>query len=246
MICALLMALILNSLPFCSGQQTTVVTPADKTQRAENLPDDINRGFLDPKMDPEEYIKRFEVESREVFSQRRAIVEALELSEGMAVADVGAGTGLFLKPLSVGVGKSGSVLAVDISPSFVKHLRTRIQSEELSNAKVIFCSDRQTNLDKNSVDRMLVCDTYHHFEYPSATVDSMYQALRPGGILVLVDFHRQPENVSSERTQWLMGHVRAPLEVFRQEIEAAGFRFKDQPKIEGFTENYLLRFTKPK
>ena len=39
-------------------------------------------------------------------------------------------------------------------------------------------------------------------------------------------------------------HVRAGKEVFRKEIEAAGFTFKDEIKVKGFKENYLLRFEK--
>lgn len=213
-------------------------------KRAENLPDDINRGFLDPEMDPAEYIKRFEVESREVFAARREIVEALDIQSAMGVADIGAGTGLFLKPLSIAAQKSGKLFAVEISPSFIKHLRKRAAQEELSNVEVIFCSDRDANLPKNSVDRMLICDVYHHFEFPESTLGSLYEAMRPGGMLVLVDFHRQPEDVSSERKQWLLGHIRAPQEVFRKEIEQAGFVFKDQVDVDGFTENYLLRFVK--
>ncbi len=63
------------------------------------------------------------------------------------------------------------------------------------------------------------------------------------GKLILVDFHRDPD-VSPSRKQWLQGHIRAPLETFRQEIVDAGFKFEEEVDIEGFAENYLLRFIK--
>lgn len=242
------LALIAQETPKSDGK---LVEPSQETKagqaevkRAENLPDDINRGFLDPNMKPEEYIKRFEIESREVFAQRRAIVESMELKEGLAVADIGAGTGLFLKPLSIAVGGSGKLFAVEISPSFVKHLRGRVAEEKLENSQVVFCSDRDANLARNSVDRLLICDVYHHFEFPEATLATLHAALKPGGMLILVDFYRDPD-VSAERKQWLNGHIRAPVEVFRKEIESAGFQFKDQVNVEGFKENYLIRFVKP-
>lgn len=245
-------AVLLCTLTFLASAAFAQQSPPSKPdstkvtdQRADNLPDDINRGFLDPEMKPEEYIKRFEVESREVFAQRRAIVDALELKPGSAVGDIGAGTGLFLKPLSVAVGGDGKIFAVEISPSFIRHLRKRITDENLENAQVVFCSDREANLAKNSVDRLLICDVYHHFEYPQSTLQSLNAAMRQNGILVVVDFHRDPEGVSEERKKWLNGHIRAPLEVFRQEIEQAGFVFKDQVPVEGFKENYMIRFTKP-
>lgn len=243
-----ILASLTNSAVF--GQQAveqTVQSQSDSARelkRAENLPEDINRGFLDPSMDPQEFIKRFEVESREVFVQRHQIFEALEIKPGMAVADVGAGTGLFLKPLSFAASSTGKLYAVEIAPNFVKHLRKRSAEENLGNVEVVFCSDRDVNLPKNRIDRALLCDVYHHFEFPEASLRSLHAAMRPGGMLVLVDFHREPEDVSSDRRQWLRGHVRAPMEVFRREIEQAGFQFKDQLELEGFKENYLLRFVR--
>jgi hypothetical protein len=43
---------------------------------------------------------------------------------------------------------------------------------------------------------------------------------------------------------WLLGHVRAGKQVFRKEIEDAGLTFVEELKIDGFKENYFLRFRK--
>jgi SAM-dependent methyltransferase len=72
-----------------------------------------------------------------------------------------------------------------------------------------------------SADLAFVCDTYHHFEYPHATLASIYQAVRPGGGLVLIAFVREP-GVSRE---WILSHVRGGRDDFRREIEQAGFVF---------------------
>jgi cyclopropane fatty-acyl-phospholipid synthase-like methyltransferase len=228
-----------------ASQESPAATASTvEPDRPQNLPQGINDSFLDPNMDPDEFVKRFEVESREVFACRFQIMDALELSPGDAVADIGAGTGLFMNALSKKVGSDGKVFAVEIAPSFVRHLRQRAKEEHLDNVEIVFCSDRDANLAKESVDRILICDVYHHFEYPRLTMQSLWRALKPGGMLVLIDFHPEPENVSPDRTEWLKGHVRAPMEVFRQEIEEVGFLFKDQVDIDGFKENYLLRFIK--
>ncbi|MCA9192281.1 MAG: class I SAM-dependent methyltransferase [Planctomycetales bacterium] len=224
--------------PSLQAQQATV---ADDTQRAANLPSGINDNFLSPELDPEEFIKRFEVESREVFACREQILASIQLSKGMSVADVGAGTGLYMKALSKSVGESGHVYSVDISPNFVKHLRKRATDEGLDNVEVVFCNDRNSNLKPGSVDRVFICDTYHHFEYPASTLASIHAALRPGGKLILVDFTNKGEG---DRGQWLNNHIRAPKEVFQQEIEDAGFDLEEEVNVEGFKENYLLRFTK--
>lgn len=217
------------------------VAESKEAQRAENLPKGINDSFLDPDMKVEDFIKRFEIESREVFACRQQILAAIGLKPGMAVADVGSGTGLYVGAFSSAVSSEGKVYAIDIAPNFVKHLRQRAKDEKLENVEVVLCSDRDVNLKPNSVDRVFICDVYHHFEYPASSMASVHAALRDGGELILVDFDREGEG---ERGEWLKGHIRAPKEVFQQEIIDAGFKFIEEVDIEGFKENYLLRFTK--
>ena len=92
-----------------------------------------------------------------------------------------------------------------------------------------------------SVDLAFVCDTYHHFEYPRSTLESLFTAIRPGGSLVILDFERIP----GESDEWVLEHVRAGKEVFRREIESAGFQFEREVTVEGLKENYVLRFRRP-
>lgn len=210
-------------------------------QRAENLPAGINDSFLDPHMKVEDFVKRFETESREVFSSRHEILKAVQLEPGMAIADIGSGTGLYIGAFSHAVGDTGKVFAVDIAPNFIKHLRKRVKNEGLANTKVVLCTDRDVNLRPNSIDRMFICDVYHHFEYPESSLASIHAALRTGGQLILIDFNNDG---AGERGEWLKGHVRAPKSVFMQEIIDAGFSFQEEVDIPGFHENYFLRFVK--
>lgn len=223
------------------GKGATPPQEQTELKRPKNLPDGINASFLDPDMDVDDFIKRFEVESREVFACREQIVTALRLKPGLAVADVGAGTGLFLSPLAKAVEASGKVFAIDISPKFASHLRQRARDEALPQVQVVLCSDRSINLKKESVDRVLICDVYHHFEFPSSSLASIYASMRNGAELVLIDFNI---DVEGERGAWLKNHVRAPKEVFKQEVLDAGFKFVEEVRVDGFVENYLLRFVK--
>ena len=204
------------------------------------VPTDINQRFLDADLDAEEWVKRFEGESREIFSSRKAILKAVQLKESARIADVGAGTGLFLRPFSAAVGKEGQVFAVDISPRLVEYVKKRIQDEELANAKVILSREDSTELPDASVDTVFICDTYHHFEYHADMLFSIREALRPGGTLVVIDFERIP----GKSREWILGHVRAGKEEVKSEIEKSGFRFQEEVDISGLRENYFLRFVK--
>ena len=198
----------------------------------------INAKFRDPELKVDEWAGKFETESREVFAQRREIVSAMKLTPGMAVADIGAGTGLFTVPMAVGVGKEGKVFAVDISPKFIEHLQARSKTTGLTNIQTVLCTESSTELPAASIDMAFICDTYHHFEHPAATLKSLHAALKPGGRLVLVDFRR----IEGQSSDFIMGHVRAGQEVFEAEIAAAGFKKTGE---EGFLkENYFATFVK--
>jgi ubiquinone/menaquinone biosynthesis C-methylase UbiE len=201
----------------------------------------VNERFLAEDLDVEGFVEIFEGESREVFVQRERIVEALAVSSGMTVADIGAGTGLFLPDFDRGVGSEGRVYAVEISPKFLEHLRERTEREGLTRVEVVEGLEDSVELPAASVDLAFVCDTYHHFEYPQSTLASLYTAIRPGGSLVILDFERIP----GESQDWVLGHMRAGKEVFRREIESAGFRFEREVTVEDLKENYVLRFRRP-
>ena len=201
----------------------------------------INDKFLDPELKVEDWTSKFETESREVFDQRARIVEEASLKPGMVVADIGAGTGLFTLPFSQAVGDTGKVYAVDIAKNFLAHIRARATQAKAPNIEPVLCTEKSVELPENSIDLAFICDTYHHFEYPTHSLESLYRAVRPGGALVLIEFHRIP-GVTSD---FLLEHVRAGQDVFTREIEAAGFVLDRELPLDGLEDNYVLRFVRP-
>jgi glucose/arabinose dehydrogenase/ubiquinone/menaquinone biosynthesis C-methylase UbiE len=208
---------------------------------ASVVPVGINDNFLDPELDAEAWMKRFEVESREVFAGRVEVMKALGLEPGDRIADIGSGTGLYLSAFSGAVGKEGGVYAVDISPKFIEFIRRRVVDENLENVRVVASTERSASLAAESVDHVFICDTYHHFSYYGEMLDSIREGLAPGGQLVVIDFERIP----GTSRDWLLTHVRAGKEQVRAEIEQAGFEFVEEVEVPAFAENYLLRFRKP-
>jgi predicted methyltransferase len=197
----------------------------------------INKNFDNPNVT--EFVERFEKEGRDVFNHRKDVVAALALKPGMAVADVGAGTGLFSRMFSFLVGETGKVYAVDISDEFVAHIERIAQQQKMSNIKGVVCRPDSVELPPASVDLVFICDTYHHFEFPHKTMRSIHKALKPKGQVVLIDFHR----IKGVSTDWVMGHVRAGQEVFAQEITDAGFK-QIEDKKDLLKESYFVRFEK--
>ena len=197
----------------------------------------INSKFRDPKLNVEEWTKKFETESREIFLQREKIVAAAGLKLGMAMADIGAGTGLFTLHFAKAVGADGKVFAVEIAKNFLEHIKARANKASASNVQTILCTEKSVELSEASIDLAFICDVYQHFEYPQATLATLHKALKPGGELVLIDFKRIP----GQSSDFIMGHVRAGQEVFEAEVIAAGFE-KVGEVNDVLKENYFVKF----
>ncbi len=196
----------------------------------------VNDRFLDPEVKAETFVSMFEVESREIYRFREQIVAALALTPGMEVADVGAGTGLFSRLIAQRVGREGAVYAVEIAPKMLEHLAAAAAERGLDNIVPVLGGARDIRLAPASVDLVFVCDTYHHFEYPDATLRTIARALRPGGRLVVVDFERIP----GKSTAFALEHVRAGKETTIAEITAAGYTLVRE--IPMMAEQYVLEF----
>jgi ubiquinone/menaquinone biosynthesis C-methylase UbiE len=198
----------------------------------------INAAFKKP--DVKEYVNKFETESRENYAHRHEIVAALGLEPGMAVADIGAGTGLFTRLFAEKVGPKGKVYAVDIAEPFLKHIDADAKKRGHKHVVTILGSQDSTNLPAGSVDLVFLSDVYHHLEKPEKVLGSIHRALRPGGRLVVIEFDR----VEGKSSAFVLKHVRASQAVFRKEIEDAGFAVVPTPERPKLKENFFLRFEK--
>ena len=206
-------------------------------KKGHHSPAEMNRRFTDPDLDVTEFVRRFETESRDIFARRRQIVEAVGLRPGMAVADIGAGTGLFTRAFAAQVGPKGTVYAVDIAPAFLKHIEQQCREQHLDNVKAVRASQTSTNLPPQSIDVAFVCATYHHFEHPEKVLASIRQALRPGGRLVLIDF-----DLRKDSSAFVREHARGPREVYVREITAAGFAPPSFDSSLGLKDNFFATF----
>lgn len=208
------------------------------TAQEKSVKPGINDSFKNP--NPKDFVEKFEVESREVFAKRTEIVEACQIKPGTVLADIGAGTGLFTRLFAEKVGKDGKVIAVDIAQKFLDHIKKTSQELGQENVQTLLCTPDSTELQPDSIDAAFICDVYHHFEYPTRSMTSLYKALKPGGKLYLIDFAR----IEGKTSEWTLKHVRAGQEVFESEISQVGFKkIGENSKI--LKDNYFLTFEKP-
>lgn len=224
------------------GPEASPATEASAVPGAvapERVDIDINDDYAE-QQNPARWAGRFEREGREVFDQRDAILGALGLARDMAVADVGAGTGLFTLAMAERVGPKGTVYAVDVQAYFLDHIGQKARKAKLENVVLVRAEQGSAKLPAGSVDLVLMCDSYHHVEQPAAYLASLKAALRPGGRLVIIDYIA----IEGTSEKWMLEHVRATPAEFRAEIESAGLRFVRAH--EGvLVENFFYEFERP-
>ena len=122
------------------------------------------------------------------------LLKNLNLKSGMHVADIGAGSGYYTSLISKRIG-NGKVYAVDVEPQMILFLNERIKEEKLTNVVTVLGSETSVRLPTSSLDMMLLVDVYHEFSFPYEMGVSMYNALKPEGRLILVEFRSEDESV---------------------------------------------------
>jgi len=221
-------------LPLCS-----LLSPAKAQEHHKgHTAAEMNKQFQKSDLDVNEFIRRFETDSREIYAQRHKILETIGLRPGMSVADIGSGTGLFVWLIAEKVGSKGKVYAVEIAPAFIKHINDQAKKRGLGKViQTLLSTQETTNLAAGSIDVAFVCATYHHFEHPRRILSSIHQALRPGGQLVVIDF-----DLRKDSSDFVRERARAPKEVCFREIEEAGFGRVESRHSLNLKDNFFAVF----
>jgi ubiquinone/menaquinone biosynthesis C-methylase UbiE len=140
--------------------------------------------------DPAAYIAALEDPRRDAYQKPQEVMRALEIKQGEIIADIGAGSGYFSVRLAHHVGANGRVYAVDISPDMIRHLQTRVRDLRLLNVSPLLARPDDPLLPEQ-VDRFLIVDVWHHIENQAAYLALMKKQLKPGGQVVMIDFHKR-------------------------------------------------------
>ena len=129
------------------------------------------------------------------------------------------------------VGSSGRVRAVEISERSLVKLVERITRAGLANVEPMLGATADPHLESGAYDAILVYNSYHEFTEHAAMVRHLFEALKPGGRLVIVDpVHLK--NRDLQRHELVAIHEMSLANV-EGELTGAGFavRSKDESFI---------------
>ncbi len=115
------------------------------------------------------------------------IVETLEIADGMTVLDAGCGPGRLTVPLAKSVGPSGRVVALDIQQGMLDRAKVRTEAAGLSNVEFINAGLGDGRLPANHFDRAVLVTVLGEIPNREAAFAELFSALKPGGILAVVE-----------------------------------------------------------
>jgi precorrin-6B methylase 2 len=121
-------------------------------------------------------------------------IAKLNLSPNSVVADIGAGTGYYTFRIAPKI-PQGKIYAVEVQDEFIRALEARQKELGLTNVEVIKGSNQTPNLPAASLDLIFMVDVYHELEYPQEMLQAIYQALKPTGKLLLLEYRAEDPNV---------------------------------------------------
>jgi ubiquinone/menaquinone biosynthesis C-methylase UbiE len=180
--------------------------------------------FKNPK-DLDAYVAAQEAADRAAWQKPDEVLDALDLRAGQTVCDIGAGPGYFTLRAAKRVGETGRVFAVDVEPRILDVLRTRIEKAAVRNVTPVLALSGDPLLPPRTCDLILIIDTYHHLPDRAKYLARLTGALRPGGRIVNVDWHKHKTAVGPE-----MDH-RVGRQEFLAEAAKAGLRVVGEPKF---------------
>jgi len=182
---------------------------------------------------------------RDAWQRPAEVMDALGVGEGSVVADIGCGTGYFTMHLARRVGSTGRVYAVDIDPYVISDLTRTAAGNNLTQIRPVLSQPDDPRLPPASLDIALIANTYHEFTHHDAMLAKIYIALKPGGLLSIID---RPSEPGQPRSYYLRRH-RIPKELVLEDAARHGFVFLWEAP--GFTppgdptQWYFLIFQKP-
>ena len=144
------------------------------------------------------------------------VMDAIGLSPGMIVAEIGAGRGRYVVQFAVRVGENGKVYAEDIDDAALKYLERRCERWGLENVETILGDVTDPKLPEGELDLIFVISAYHHFEDPVALLRNARAALKPDGKLAIGEWFPTDERPRAG----------TPPEKLEAQMNAAGYRLE--------------------
>ena len=117
-------------------------------------------------------------------------IKFYDISDGEVIGEVGAGTGTF--SLILNIIKPDNVLYVNdvdwVYLEYISRVLNRSESQfNTDNIHIVKGNKSSTTFQQASMDKIIIRNTYHHFSKKQKMLKSIYESLKPGGRMYILD-----------------------------------------------------------
>lgn len=176
------------------------------------------------------------------------LAQILDWRPGSTVAEIGAGHGRMALDAADRVGPTGQVYATEINPQRLAEIRQKAAARKLSWLTAVQGAEADSNLPARCCESIFMRGVYHHFTHPAELDATLFRALKPGGLIAVIDFPPSGflgalypvKGVPKDRK----GHG-IPEEILIAEMKQAGFELVDSVK-DWPGNDYCMLFRKPR
>ncbi len=164
------------------------------------------------------------------------LLSFVDVRPGEVIADLGCGTGYHTLPMA-SLATGGTVFAVDVQPIMLDSVRVKASRSGLANIIAVQAGMKDVRLPADTLDKVLLVDVYHELAFPCEVMASLVAAMRSGGLLYLVEYRGEDEDVPIKAIH------RMSREQCIAEMRAAGLRLHSEHR--GLPWQHCLVFRKP-
>jgi ubiquinone/menaquinone biosynthesis C-methylase UbiE len=185
----------------------------------------------------DEWVATLEGPQRVATQKIDAVLSKLDLKPGMVVADIGAGSGLFSRPLAKAVAPSGKVYAVDIQQDLLDHVNQRDREENIDNIQTVLGEYDDPKLPAHNVDLAFINDVLHHIQHRAAYLKALGSYMKPGGRVAIIEMDKNdPRTPHRNQPELLVAR-----EEILQWMSDAGFKLvQEHPDLFPGTKLFLV------
>ena len=125
------------------------------------------------------------------FAHPRRNVAALGVEPGMAVADFGSGSGIYVLHIAEALQNAGHVYAIDIQRDLLKRLKNEAHRRGFKNVEVIWTDVENPSASKvadKRLDIVLISNLLFQIQNKTAVLKEAHRIVRPNGRLGIIDW----------------------------------------------------------
>ena len=188
-------------------------------------------------VDITQYLEHLDSTARDRDQKPGLVIDALRLKPGMAVADLGSGSGYFTRRFVEAVTETGMVYAVDVDSEMLAYAKESVIHMHIAyTAEFILAQPDNPKLPFESVDLLFVCNTIHHLEDRFKYFRDRASSLKPGARISIIDFY--PDERSGDLG--FPKHHLVSRDTIVQEMAAAGYQLAREHSF--LPKQYFLEF----